>query len=62
MLQSSKFFRCALPTDAAAADVIRHLQEQGLLCADHALRGKDNIVIVLSEAEIAALRRQDVCG
>jgi hypothetical protein len=60
MLQSSKFFRCALPTDAAAADVIRHLQEQGLLCADHALRGKDNIVIVLSEAEIALLKEAGV--
>ena len=60
MLQSSKFFRCALPTDAAAADVIRHLQEQGLLCPDHALRCKDNIVIDLSEAEIAALKEAGV--
>ncbi|WP_439407368.1 M14 family zinc carboxypeptidase [Bradyrhizobium sp. DASA03076] len=56
MSQSSKFFRCALPTDDAAADVVRHLQEQGLLCADHALRCKDNIVTVLSEAEIALLK------
>jgi hypothetical protein len=60
MLQSSKFFRCALPTDAAAADVIRHLQEQGLLGADHALCGKDNIVTVLSEAEIALLKEAGV--
>src|SRR5713101_4808022 len=60
MLQSTKFFRCALPTDAAAADVIRHLQEQGLLCADHALRCKDNIVTVLSEAEIALLKEAGV--
>jgi hypothetical protein len=60
MLQSSKFFRCALPEDAAAADVIRHLQEQGLLCADHALRCKDNIVTVLSEAEIALLKEAGV--
>jgi hypothetical protein len=35
MLQSSKFFRCTLPTDVAAADVIRHFQEQVLLSADH---------------------------
>jgi hypothetical protein len=60
MLQSSKFFRCALPTDGAAADVIRHLQEQGLLGADHALRCKDNIVTVLSEAEIALLKEAGV--
>jgi hypothetical protein len=60
MLQSSKFFRCALPTDAAAADVIRHLQEQGLLGADHAVRCKDNIVTVLSEAEIALLKEAGV--
>ena len=40
--------------------MIRHLQEQGLLCADHALRGKDNIVIVLSEAEIALLKEAGV--
>jgi hypothetical protein len=60
MLQSSKFFRCALPADAAAADVICHLQEQGLLGADHALRCKDNIVTVLSEAEIALLEEAGV--
>jgi hypothetical protein len=60
MLQSSKFFRCALPTDAAAADGIRHLQEQGLLGADHALRCTDNIVTVLSEAEIALLKEAGV--
>jgi hypothetical protein len=50
------FFRCVLPTDAAAADMIRHFQEQGLLCADHALRRKDQLVTVLSEAEIALLK------
>src|SRR5262245_54264229 len=60
MLQSSKLFRCALPTDAAAADVIRHFQEQGLLCADHALHCKDNFVTVLSEAEIALLKAAGV--
>jgi hypothetical protein len=60
MLQSSKFFRCALPTDGAAADVIRNLQEQGLLGADHVLRCKDNIVTVLSEAEIALLKEAGV--
>jgi hypothetical protein len=60
MLPSSKLFRCALPTDAATTDVIRHLQEQGLLCADHAQRCKDNIVIVLSEAEIALLKETGV--
>ena len=56
MNTSVKFFRCALPTDAAAADVIRHFQEQGLVCADHALRRKDRIVTVLTEAEIALLK------
>ena len=60
MLQSSKFFWCALPTDAAAGDVILHLQEQGLLCADHALRCKDNIFTVLSEADIALLKEAGV--
>src|SRR5262245_23092568 len=60
MVRSANFFRCALPTDAAATDVIRHLREQGLLCADHALHCKDNIIIVLSEAEIALLREAGV--
>ena len=60
MLQSSKFFWCTLPTDAAAGDVIRHLQEQGLLSADHALPCKDNIFTVLSEADIALLKEAGV--
>jgi hypothetical protein len=60
MLQSPNFFCCALPTDAVAADVIRHLQEQGLLCADHALHCKDKIVTVLSEAEIALLEEAGI--
>jgi hypothetical protein len=55
MLQASKVFRCALRADAGTADVVRHFQEQGLLCADHVLRLEGHIIAMLSEAEIALL-------
>jgi hypothetical protein len=35
---------------------MRHFQEQGLLCADHALRRKDHIITILSETEVALLQ------
>lgn len=60
MLQSSKFFRCTLPTDVAAADVIRHFQDK--FYSRRTTMRKDNIATVLSEAEICITRRGGYSG
>ncbi|MET0650805.1 MAG: M14 family zinc carboxypeptidase [Pyrinomonadaceae bacterium] len=54
------FFRCWIPTDPASASVIRHLREQGLLCADHRLRRDDRELVVLTQSEVNLLEEAGV--
>ena len=54
------FSRCSLPTDAASNGVIRHLREQGLLCADHRLLRDDREVVVLRSSEILLLEQSGI--
>jgi len=55
-----RHYRCSLPIDTASAGVIRHLQQQGLLCADHTLRRGDRDIAVLTESEIDRLKQAGI--
>ena len=55
-----KHFRCGLPTDPASAAVIRHMRENGLLCADHRLRRGDREIAALKQREITLLQHAGV--
>jgi hypothetical protein len=53
---SPSFFWCSLSRDPATAAVVRHLQEQGLLVADHSLRRGEREIVAVSDVEVQLLK------
>src|SRR4051794_34508545 len=55
-----KYFRCSIPVDPASALICQHLQEQGLLCADHRLRRANHEIVALRQSEIDLLTQAGI--
>lgn len=50
-----RWYRCLLPDDPETQIILRHMQDQGQICIDHAYRRGGRMATVLNTSDIAAL-------
>lgn len=53
---SIDLFRCSIPADEGSQAVFNNLRQQGLICADHAMRKGGRVTSALLQSEINLLR------